>query len=294
MPDEFRSEQQPRNILRELAAIFDNLPTAVQVQRLMGQDRNKPLGSQLGADVAQMIPATPGEFATEAAFAAVPFAGKAIPAPAKKAVGRAVNPAVDAIRSKKWFHGTGTKGLQARDMDPFFGSHESLQGQGVYLTDAAEDIPQGYARSRGKKTGTPTVYEAKVDVSDVLDLEQPAPAEVRKAFQDIRFYGDDDVGRPALDAALRKADATAEELVQALRDDIRDASWDLQVSTSEYVDTFQDLTVKLRELGYDALTHTGGKRTGKAPHQVLIMLDPHDAYSQVGRGGQIVDWKELP
>jgi hypothetical protein len=195
-----------------------------------------------------------------------------------------------AINAKTWYHGTGTAGLKASDLDPFYGSHESLMGQGVYLTDNP-DIAGGYAKNRGVKTKTPTTYQAKVSVGNVLDLGKPAPDVVRSIFSDLAaqhtraFHGSEveDALKPVLD----NPKATAEQILQAYREGIGDLSHSSMIPTSEFVESFQNLTAKLREAGYDGLTHVGGGRTGNTPHQVLILLDPHDAYSNVGRKGQL-------
>ena len=94
-----------------------------------------------------------------------------------------------------------------------------------------------------------------------------------------------------MEKALAKEGATGESVFQAFKSGIRDTSHELMISTNEYVVDFQELASALREAGYDALTHTGGLRTGSDPHQVMIMLDPNDAFSLVGRGDQIRHFK---
>jgi hypothetical protein len=211
--------------------------------------------------------------------------------------GEVVSSSPKEINKKTWYHGTGVADLTAKEMDPFFGSHESLMGHGVYLTDN-RDIAAGYARARGKKTGTEAIYETTVNVDKVLDLELPADGVVRNVFRTLAKETDGAFNGSELTEAISRLiddpKATGEQILQAFREGVSDLSHGTMVPTSEFVETFQELTIQLRRLGYDALTHTGGKRTGNAPHRVLILLDPHDSYSQVGRTGQITGFNLAP
>lgn len=196
--------------------------------------------------------------------------------------------APEFVNSKKWYHGTSATDLKAEDLDPFFGDHQALMGHGIYLTDNP-GIAKGYAGNRARKSGESTVYEAEVKVDKVLDLEQPATPEVRAIFEK-HSKGSEDFNENFTEAAKNQK-ATTEDLLQALRKDVEEYSHDAMVPTSDFIELFQDLNSDLRQAGYDALTHTGGRRTGNAPHQVLILLDPHDSYSQVGRKGQVTSFK---
>jgi len=213
-----------------------------------------------------------------------------------KALGRS-HPAVAA--AKKWFHG-GEQGLRAQDIDPFRGDHKALFGHGFYTSDEPK-IARGYEKARStkggwKRPGAPdaTTYEMELAPEKILDLEEPIPSNVAEVLRrrSSFVYGDDDglvaikVGR-----AIAEEGATTESVFKAYRKGLQDASNYNQVPESEYVEDFQDLVIELREIGYDALTHTGGKLTGNDPHQVMIMLDPNDAYSQTGRGNQISNMK---
>jgi hypothetical protein len=209
------------------------------------------------------------------------------------------------IAAKKWFHGTGDPNMTSEKIDPFYGSHESLFGQGFYMTDEPK-MATGYAKGAGRR-GRPgeasTVYEAEIAAEKILDLEKPVPDDVRSLFRDFahRTGKDPATGRYASESeeiiseyvyeALEQKNATTETLIKAFRDGVKEASHELGISTTEFVDEFQDLAISFREMGYDALTHTGGLRTGSDPHQVMIMLDPNDAYSLVGRGDQIRRFK---
>jgi hypothetical protein len=183
--------------------------------------------------------------------------------------------------TKNWYHGTGTDKLTKDSLDPFVGSHESLFGQGVYLTDNPT-IAAGYAKNRGKR-GVPTVYESNVNVNRVLDLEKPITPDVSEAIQKVvnnLDYHDDGRISGLIRQEITKPDATPESIIQLLRDEVSALSKREMIPSSEFVENFQDLAINLKRAGYDGITHTGGLRTGKDPHRVLIMLDPQNVHGE--------------
>jgi hypothetical protein len=203
----------------------------------------------------------------------------------------------NAYNQKQWYHGTGTDNLTKDQLDPFAGNHEGLFGHGIYLTDNPE-IANGYAKSRGRKTSTPTIYDAKVNMDRVLDLEKPVPHDAKSALDkftkplDYQYngeFGQDHHFSDIVNEMAQKG-ATTEEIIQRMRTEVRDFSHEAGISTNEFVQDFQDLAVYLKEHGYDGITHTGGGRTGHDPHRVLIALDPNDGYAQTGRANQVTDF----
>lgn len=194
---------------------------------------------------------------------------------------------VEAVRGKKWYHGTGTSGLKASDLTPEMTKIDNLFGEGIYLTDNPE-IAAGYAKSRGKRSGTPSIYEASdINITGkILDLEQPLTDDVRKAVLDAAS-GNEGVAEIM---SSSKA-ATTEELWTDLTKAVEEISHQEAIPKSEFSEMFFEIRRRLRGLGYDAFTHTGGKRTGKDPHQVLILLDTLDQ-AEVGRKPEIGSWKE--
>ncbi|MEK0313750.1 LPD38 domain-containing protein [Cohnella sp. 56] len=185
--------------------------------------------------------------------------------------------------TKNWYHGTGTDKLTAEMLDPFVGSHESLFGQGVYLTDNPS-IAEGYANSRGRRSKTPTVYELNTSVNRVLDLEKPPSPEaadaLRKSVQSLdyayeREFEEANHFTKLLDRELGQG-ATTEQIIQVIRGEIESFSHEAGISTNSFVEDMQELAINLKKAGYDGLTHTGGHRTGKDPHRVLILLDPQN------------------
>jgi hypothetical protein len=184
----------------------------------------------------------------------------------------------NSYNDKTWYHGTGSSNLTADNLDPFAGSHESLFGQGVYLTDDPT-IARGYANSRGKR-GSPTLYESNVKVDRVLDLEKPITPDVADAILNVSKgleYHDDGYISGVLREMISKG-STPEQVITKLRDEVGELSRELMIPTSEFVETFQDLALNLKRAGYDGLTHTGGHRTGNEAHRVLILLDPQNIH----------------
>lgn len=195
------------------------------------------------------------------------------------------------INDKTWYHGTGTKNLTADMLDPNSTKIEGLFGHGIYLTDNPK-IAEGYANARGKRTGTPTTYETKVNVGNVLDLENPMPENAYNIFREMASNISKRWDDPELLNRIEQAKGkSGENIYREFSKGIEEISQDQQIPSSEFVEDFQDLSTKLKEAGYDAYTHIGGKRTGNAPHQVLIMLDPNETMSQSGRNGQITSFK---
>jgi hypothetical protein len=202
-----------------------------------------------------------------------------------------------AYNEKQWYHGTGTNNLTKENLDPLAGNHEGLFGNGVYMTDNP-DIANGYAKSRGKKTSAPTIYDAKVNMNRVLDLEKPIPDDAKQAvdkftssldYQYNHEFGEEGHFSKIANEMASKG-ATTEEIIQKLRSEVTDFSHEAGISTNEFVENFQDLAINLKSQGYDGITHTGGGRTGNNPHRVLIALDPNDLYAQTGRTNQIHDF----
>jgi hypothetical protein len=191
------------------------------------------------------------------------------------------------INEKTWYHGTGTKGLTPETLDPYRTEIDGLFGSGVYLTDA-DKISEGYAAARGKRTKTPTVYEAKVNVEKVLDLEKPITPEVRSAL-DKQVEGLESIGFEMDSVKALPEGTTTEAYWRAIANEVFEQGEGLNISKSELTETFHDMRYALSDLGYDAMTHTGGKRTGKAPHQVLIILDPAN---EAGKGNRITSFGE--
>jgi len=198
-----------------------------------------------------------------------------------------------AINKKQWYHGTGTQGLTPEALNTNMTKIDGLFGQGVYLTDNPE-IANGYAESRSKKTNTPTIYNANVDVKNVLDLQKTLPDDAFNVISKTANQISQNYDNPELVQSINKLHsegATGEKVWLKLSDEISTMSHQDQIPISEFHDYFDNMTSDLKQTGYDAYTHTGGQRTGKDPHQVLIMLDPNGNVSPSGKTGQITKFE---
>lgn len=197
------------------------------------------------------------------------------------------------INAKAWYHGTGKAGLKASSIDPLATNIESIFGFGFYTTDNRA-VARTYAEKKGKKSGTPRVYKLQVDVTNVLDLELPAPPAVRSLFKKLL----DDVLEPVdagveLEETLANRNATTEELYYSYKHDLADYSYNWGVSKDEISEYVADFLTELRDLGFDAVMHTGGWRTqSEAPHEVLILLDPNETITTVGRPNRVTAMDE--
>jgi len=191
------------------------------------------------------------------------------------------------INNRDWYHGSGTADLSPDNLTTNSTNIEGLFGHGVYLTDNV-DIAKGYASARSRRTKTPTVYRANVNVDNVLNLERQMPDQAYDVFHNAAESIANRYDYPEILSDIEKAkNENGESVYTALSSGISDISQDLQIPKSEFVEDFQDLSVNLKNAGYDAYTHVGGKRTGNDSHQVLIMLDPSDELSLTGRTRQI-------
>lgn len=188
----------------------------------------------------------------------------------------------------QFYHGTGSSGITTSTLDSSITKADSLFGKGVYLT-SDPDIAKGYAKARGKKTGTEAIYKASINVTNPLNLEKTAPNEFRNVFRDAAgewekdwpFLLDDDGNDTHFGKVLKNPESTGEDIWKAFTTEVEDFSHQEGVSASEFEETFDNIELALSKAGFDALVHTGGKRTGKAAHQVVIILDPSTHRSRI-------------
>jgi hypothetical protein len=187
---------------------------------------------------------------------------------------------------QRYYHGTNAAGLTKESLSSDFTQIDGLFGRGVYTTDSYE-IAAGYAKARAKRSGAPIVYSLKLNLKNVLDLERPAPPAFREAIQKAAAEWDeqwnfleDETDFPAKPSYLAKLlqdpSATPEKILLEFTEEISVLSHQEGYPQSEFEDTFNNFENNLSQAGYDALTHTGGKRTGKPPHKVVIILNPQE------------------
>ena len=179
----------------------------------------------------------------------------------------------------KWYHGTGAKDLNPQVLDTIGSSDpNSLVGMGLYLTDSPQ-IAETYAAARGRRTGTPTVYEAQVAPRNVINFEKPLPPQVAETMARAAGGLSETAGQYVKDAIANGKSGM--EVYKAMREGL---IYD-EIPLSEATETLQTLQGQLRDLGYDAISHIGGLRAGKGEnlHRVLVVLDPNYGYSRDGK-----------
>jgi len=186
------------------------------------------------------------------------------------------NPDVQSINEKTWYHGSGAQNLVADKLSASASKIEGLLGSGVYLTDNQE-VAQGYAKSRGKRTGTPTTYEANVNLDNVLDMSKPMPQKIYDYFDTIASYYENEYGYSEEYEALKNAQNSGKSGVEVFRkfsEFLSDISNGEGIPLSEFYDDFDYISSGLVDSGYEAYTHEGGKIAGNKQHQVLVLIDP--------------------
>lgn len=207
--------------------------------------------------------------------------------------GSASDPLAQQINAKDWYHGTGAHGLTPERLSPTATYTDGLYGPGVYLTDN-QGVAKGYGYGavRRGKTGAESaqVYGARTNAGKVLDLDAPAPQEVRDLWQQHTEQGwAFDTPDTEWEKLLANPKTSTRQLFDAARELTRygDLTFDLGDLFAEFN---QDMTTKL---GYDGYTHVGGNRVGNVEHRVFIALDPNDVYGS-GRAGIITDFAARP
>jgi hypothetical protein len=155
-------------------------------------------------------------------------------------------------------------------------SAENLFGAGVYTTDTPSVAATYTRKGQG---GAPNVYRVEwvgEGAPKVLDMTVPQPV-VNNILNDVvNGLSEADWFDPALDAldaaraAVNNPNVSAENAYKAVRDMVASAGLPL----SEADEIMNQVTEKLMDAGFDAISHRGGLRVGGAgEHNVTIFLD---------------------
>lgn len=166
------------------------------------------------------------------------------------------------------YHGSGDPDLI---LDSSHYSSLNYYGQGFYSSDAV-DITGGYANSRRAKRygGQPTLYRVEeTRPLKILDGETPIPKDVMEVLKPIAGFD----GDPVVDMVVA-AEGHKPKNMREFFDAIRDEGTALGFSADTIQEVFDSINYALRQVGYDGMSHTGGLRTGKEPHRVVIYFDP--------------------
>ena len=176
---------------------------------------------------------------------------------------------------EKLYHGTSTP--LPKTLGGYYGSVVNYYGSGFYTTSDSK-IAKGYTRKgKGKQ---PTIYDvSQKEGVELYDMEQPIPEEHKKglteAFDDFGEIIDETNNlREAFDKM--REEGTYEGL----------SALDIQ----EYFDSVGNY---LESKGFQGLIHTGGLRTGKAPHTVKIFWNPADSVN-VKKTVEAVEKSQIP
>lgn len=162
------------------------------------------------------------------------------------------------------YHGSSKTDLAEVQPDPYHYSSLNYYGQGFYTTDAV-DIARGYSKRGSEKTGERNLY--KVEIKDpsnlkLYDMEQPLEHDFVKAVN----KSNDDIVHQAMDENPKN--------LRELYDNIRDEAYREGMNADETQEIFDSFAANLEDMGYDGLRHTGGLRTKREPHDVIIFFRP--------------------
>jgi hypothetical protein len=199
---------------------------------------------------------------------------------AAAAGGQATSPKLTRNRRYIDTRGAGTQyhGSSNPDLTPDSNHYSVLNyyGQGFYSTDAI-DMAGGYANSAGGGSGRgkgkePTLYRVEeTRPLNILDGEQPVTEEVRRALTPVSDYN----GNPIVEL-LRDVGEERPGSIRELYDDVRDLGTQEGYNAGEIQEVFDSINIALRELGYDGMSHEGGRLTKNEPHRVVIYFDPEN------------------
>lgn len=179
--------------------------------------------------------------------------------------------------TKTWYHGSNKDLTNENVSSAAFTRPDSLLGLGFYMTDNPE-IAEKYANQRRNKSGS-TVNEFNVKTSKLLDAEKPIDKDVADVYKGVfqtLFTDKEDTDNFFDDVKKQNPKASLMDYHKAIYEHIADE----HIPTNDVTEHFQDLEQSLKDdLGYDGISHIGGKTLGGKNHNVMILLDPSGEYS---------------
>ena len=190
----------------------------------------------------------------------------------------------------QYFHGTTNRVGLFEDRE---GSGiKNLVGTGVYTTES-EDLGVAYSRVKGQPdTFAPSneVYRMEGPKGPKIDLDKPIDYNLRHHLLDIVEKEIMPIHAAGGDVAQQIQDAfspfvrmvehglggttTGEEAMVAFMGALRDAVESGALDRGVADNIAWGLNQRLRDDGYVAMTHTGGRRLGDKEHPVTVWLDP--------------------
>jgi hypothetical protein len=186
----------------------------------------------------------------------------------------------------KFYHGTGSE-IDMAKVSEDATDVRGLYGHGVYLTDSQE-VAEGYAKARGKKTGVENVYDVDISDANLIDLDAKATADhpyivgLRSMAESYEYLGID------VDVIFKNVeDVSFADVYKRFRDELVESN----APTHEIDEGMQEFTGDLATQGFDGLTHVGGKQTGGKPHKVAIIFQ-EDYLPDSTRVSPIKSWQK--
>lgn len=166
------------------------------------------------------------------------------------------------------YHGTKAPITSIKQADALqYGDPGALYGPGLYLTDN-QAVAQGYATTKGKGITGQVLSGQLNEKANLLNLDQVAPANVAKVFEDsanhiIDKYGS---GEP-----LDFTGKTGAQIIKEYKQVLADVGF-TKDDANEFLTGTQS---NLEDLGYNGYRHVGGKTFGKdyGAHNVTILFD---------------------
>lgn len=192
---------------------------------------------------------------------------------------------VDAINSQYWGHGERTRGSVAEepaikhpgDIDISKSSDQNMVGPGLYMSQALKTIIwDGYA------SVSKLAYVFKLKLKKVLNADLPLielPDEVQKYVHDFVAKADYDRSpepnpRGLLDnIRSRNPNLLFSDIYSSM---MGGTKFTVERSTARnWIDEgqYEFNPGLMQQLGYDALTHEGGRSFGSKKHQVIVLLN---------------------
>ncbi len=232
---------------------------AIQEHRGLGETAGQVFGGPVRGPIARAIGGSadvlmPGPAELTALHGAVPALGMAIPF--LKGFKRPAIPPEDFallkgtkvadVSPKVVFHGTSA----AFDkMESGKASAYGLYGPGFYFTESPRTA-SGYAGKTVETNVNPNVRMARLAIKNPMDMDAPADPNFYALWQRISGRG----------TSLHSP--TNGSVFQAIRREL------------DRPGAPQAVVKSVRDLGYDGMTHIGGKVSGGRPHRVWIAFDP--------------------
>jgi hypothetical protein len=155
------------------------------------------------------------------------------------------------------FHGTSSE-LKKLATDEEMYSPKNIYGQGFYTTDNI-GIAEGYSK-KGKGSQQSIYKISEKNKTPVYNIEKPMDDTLLSEINKL----------PVAEFVPYTKGSTLRQVY----DDIRELSASGDFSIDEAQGWFDTLKTKLEQRGFRGIEHTGGKLTGKEPHNVKIYWKP--------------------